>query len=69
MTNHVFTLLKKLFWALAGEGTAAHVHSGSGLCLLSPVLTVVNEKAGSHRRDSSRNPGGYCYDNSWTLDN
>lgn len=62
VTNRVFTLLKELFWALAGEGSAARVCSGAGLCLLSPVLTVVNEKAGSHRRDSSRNPGRYCYD-------
>lgn len=62
MTNCVFTLLKKLIWALAGEGSAAHVHSGAGLRLLSPVLMVVNEKAGSHRRDSCRNPGGYCRD-------
>ena len=62
VTNCVFTLLKKLIWALAGKGSAAHVRSGTGRCLLLPVLTVVNEKVGSHRRESSRNPGGYCYD-------
>lgn len=27
MTNCVFTLLNKLFWALAGEGSASHGHS------------------------------------------
>jgi len=38
------------------------VCSGTGLCLLSPVLTVVNEKAGSQPGCSSRNPAGYHYD-------
>lgn len=60
MTNCVFTLLNKLFRALAGEGSASHGHSLKERAYVCSLQCLWN--AQSHRRDSSRNPGGYCYD-------
>lgn len=63
-----FTLLS-YFGLWQGKGLVAHVHAGAGLCLLSPVLNLVNKKASSHGCVSSKILVNVAMINKQTLDN